>query len=751
MPQVQLHILDWFVIGLYFAGILFCGIWFSRHTRSTKDFFFGGQRFAWWLVAVSCVATLVGSYSFLIYSEQGFNSGISSIICYTNEWFILPLFILGWLPIIYFSRVASIPEYFERRFDARTRSAALVIILIYLIGYIGINLYTIGEAVNSIIGPESNMQLSVGQLQKPQQLVMKIKRAQDPLSRYINNKLPQATRQLLVEYQAASPPQELRQQLVAGINTILQQGCIYEAQRFRDIGIDVATKSLLSKTHELDDNTLQRVNRNLFNRYYAQEIGKDLTYVYIGAIVVALISAIYMHSGGQTSVIMTDLLQGFILLTAGLLVFFLGIAELGGFSKFWQHLPLSHKLPFPGFNKPNDYHAVGLFWSDAITATTAFYCMNQGILMRFMSTKSVREGKKAMFAVVLVLMPIAAVAVSGAGWVGKSMAETNPSFANAVMANVKHVFTQVAYIVCAPGIFGLVMAALVAALMSTLDTLINAVSAVAVNDIWRSKIKPGMDDRYYLHMGRYFALGATGLGMLLVPVFAQFKSIFLAFTDFCSLVIPPMVVVIALGVLWKRFTPLAALGTLVMGFMLNFLSLIYPKLIFVFAHGVDPSGSYAYMRAFFGIAVSLVIALVLTAVSKPKATEKIPGLTISTLPEGQKNFKGGIPSEEGVGKSIVGKLELVEKPQLEANDRPSQSLHFEAQVHLSTEDMHNLCAQEGDLLYIADARKWLGGLRSVHARAGTPHREKSLIKLVLPNVKALNLLLEKPAIVEKIM
>ena len=118
---VELHPLDWAVIAAYFGLVVGAGLWFSRFTKTTQDFFFGGQRFAWWLVAISCVATLVGSYSFINYSEVGFNFGLPSLTNYTNEWFVLPFFLIGWLPIIYFSGVVSIPEYFERRFDRRTR------------------------------------------------------------------------------------------------------------------------------------------------------------------------------------------------------------------------------------------------------------------------------------------------------------------------------------------------------------------------------------------------------------------------------------------------------------------------------------------------------------------------------------------------------------------------------------------------------------------------------------------------------
>ena len=67
-------------------------------------------------------------------------------------------------------------------------------------------------------------------------------------------------------------------------------------------------------------------------------------------------------------------------------------------------------------------------------------------------------------------------------------------------------------------IFGLIMAALTAALMSTADTLINATSAVTVNDIWKPYVKQDATDRYYLSVARWVSIVATVLGLLLVLV-----------------------------------------------------------------------------------------------------------------------------------------------------------------------------------------------------------------------------------------
>ena len=575
---VVLHPLDWVALAIYFGGIVAVGMWVSRFTKTTSDFFLGGQRFPWWIVSMSCVATLVGSYSFINYSEVGFNFGFASVTNYTNEWFVIPLFLIGWLPVIYYNKILSIPEYFERRFDLRTRRLVLVILLIYLEGYIGINLLTIGVAMKGLFG--WNIMLS--------------------------------------------------------------------------------------------------------------------------ATGIAILSALYLHAGGQTSVLMTDLLQGFLLLGAGITVLVLGIMKVGGIGMFFDGLPLAHKLPFAHFNSPPTFHFVGEFWGDAVTGTFAFYMINQGVLMRFLSAKSVADGRKAMLFTAVFLMPLAAISVGGAGWVGRAMVTQGFMPAD---TSARDVFVSVARIVCSPGIFGFVIAAMVAALMSTLDTLISAVSAVAVNDVWRPLV-PGREDAYYLKAARTAALIATALGIALIPVFEQFHSIYQALSYFTGSVTPPLVVVILLGLTWDRFGARAAFWSLLLGSAAMLFSIFVPSVITPFSHGVSPEEGFTYLRSCYGVFVTLGFAVAFTFLGTETRSGPGEGLSLSSLTKAMEAFKGGALDEAGVGESILIPWRLIED---------SGEI-----VRIPAGLAQGLAIKEGDIVYLADPRWWLGGLRSVRAKAAGP-------------------------------
>lgn len=631
--------LDYAIIIVYFIAILGFGTFFGRYAKSTRDFFFGGQRFAWWLIAMSMVATGVGSYSFIKYSAVGFTHGMSSSMTYMNDWFLIPFFMFGWLPIIYFARVRSIPEYFQRRFDTKCRIMAVFFLLLYMLGYIGFNLYTLGVAAKAVLGVD----------------------------------------------------------------------------------------------------------------------------LYGAMIVIAVISAIYITIGGQTAVIFTDLIQGFMLLAAGAVMLLLGLNYLGmdggiidGLKAFWSNLSFGARLPFAKFNEPPDFNSVGVFWQDAVASSITFLFINQGLIMRFLAAKSVNEGRKTILFNTLFLLPLSMIAVGSAGWIGnamKSMGLIDPA------TDPKEVFVAVSEMVCRPGIFGFVLAALTAALMSTIDTLINAVAAIAVYDLYQPYIRRNRSDRHYLKAARVVSIIAAGVGLATGFIFVQFQSIYAGHAAFISVVTPPIVVSVFLGAFWKRYTPAAAFWSMFGGGLLVWISTKYPQMIYPFGtmmHGVSPEGGYKFMRAFFGLAASGAIGVLISLFTKPKPEAEIAGLWVGTISLGRAFFKGGAPSFE-IGRKIKAALRISEEGttgpmggEVRLPDAPAdQPAAVYPLVRLSVEDMTRMKANEGDLLYIADARRWLGGLRSLHCRAGEPHHEGNVVLVSEEAFKAGNFRPNRPVRVEK--
>ena len=665
---------DWVVMLVYFISIMLFGTYFGRYTKTTSDFFFGGRRFSWWLITMSIVATGVGSHSFVKYSAKGFEHGISSSMTYLNDWFFVPFFMFGWLPIIVYSKVRSIPEYFEKRFSPSARFLATILLLLYMIGYIGIGFLTLGKAVIPM--------------------------------------LPEA---------------------------------------FTFLGITIPVTLM-------------------------------------GAIVViAIVTGAYITFGGQTAVIFTDLLQGFILLFAGFMLFFLGISYLGGFEIFWGLLPVEWKLPLADFNQPPNFNFVGIFWQDAIAGSIGFLFMNQGLIMRFMACKNVNEGRKAAAVNILFVLPLSAIVVGNAGWIGKAISVTAPSVV-APNTSPDQIFVVVANIVASPGVFGFIMAALTAALMSTVDTLINATAAILINDVYRPIIRfmstdtktSGSDDKKELFAARLSSIGITILGVVSVLAFKNFPTVYEAHGYFHSTLTPPLVVAIFMGVFWKRFSPAGVITTFVGGVGLMILGARYPGVFIApFDHGItmNPDRPYSYIRALFNtlacisvgvlvtwstsiqvrvvawfrsrpsgrkemiglsgfttfafllilfngadlfiqvVSITIVIVLVPAIVGYfVSYNEKtaIEGLTSWSIDKARAMFKGSDPNDK-IGKVIQVKFKVVESDG--------------TNIMFSESDMDRMAAKPGDLVYLSDKRKWLGGLKSIHSVYGKPHRDDGIVYL----------------------
>ena len=251
-----------------------------------------------------------------------------------------------------------------------------------------------------------------------------------------------------------------------------------------------------------------------------------------------------------------------------------------------------------------------------------------------------------------------------------------------------------------------VLAALTAALMSTIDTLINGISAIFINDIYKPYIKPNQEDKVYLHAARMTAIGAAIVGIALVPIFASYKSIYLAHGTFIATVTPAMVTVTLLSVFWKRLTAPAAFWTLVLGGISVAVAAFFPQLVSIVDHGASPEGGYKYMRALFGLSVSLILAVVISILTKSKAREN-EGLVVDSIEAAKIAYKGGEPSDKEYGK----KQRVILKTDNSLSDG----------ISISKSDLQALKAEAGDIVYITDARWYLGGMFSSHYKVEKVH------------------------------
>ena len=613
LPEEALYVAG-AVLIIYFVGITFLGLYFSRFSSNITDFFFSGRRFAWWLPTMSMVATGIGSYSYLKYSEQGFHTGMSSTHVYFNDWFLFPVFLFGWLPLLYFNRIKSIPEYFEKRFNSVARYLSVLSILSYIFYYIGYNLFTIGVAIEGIFGIPAIVSLPV----------------------------------------------------------------------------------------------------------------------------IAFFLGVYVTIGGQTAVIFTDLVQGIILYLVGFLVIGCGIYALGGLGEFWSYLPVKDRLPLAPFNSNPQYNTTGIFWGDALAGGIAFLYMNQGFLMRFMTIRNLAHARMAAMANLMITLPLSALVIGGLGWVAKSILSKQAAIGGALSGgysllaidNSYITFLTTAYYVIQenPWIMGFIVVALMAALMSTVDSLINAAAAISIYDIYRPLIRPKASSKHYLKMARFLSLSSIVIGLLLVIWFYQQKGTLMSIHyKGIMLIIPPVVTTVFLGILWKNFHAFSACVSMLVGIVVTVLTIIYSDPVHALREFLlgPREGDLIFFRAPFGILVTGLAGVItqniisrskvnsLESISKKSfgfrfikalaqgASKNVESLTVSALKQAMFNFKGGEPS-------------LKRGKKVQHLDVQLSSSLKDFEIGLSQKICDQLCVEVGDLIYLADQRWYLGGIRSGH-------------------------------------
>jgi SSS family solute:Na+ symporter len=115
------------------------------------------------------------------------------------------------------------------------------------------------------------------------------------------------------------------------------------------------------------------------------------------------------------------------------------------------------------------------------------------------------------------------------------------------------------------GLRGLLYAAFLAALMSSVDSYTNSAATIFCRDVYQRYIAPGREDRHYLRVGRVVSLTTILLGVAMVPVVARYRTIYDAFQSFLSLFQGPTLALLAAGLLWRRATPTAGLLALLSG------------------------------------------------------------------------------------------------------------------------------------------------------------------------------------------
>lgn len=148
-----LDTLDWISISLYFLVLLGIAVWVIRKKENnTEDYFLAGRNIGWFVVGASIFASNIGSEHVVGLAGTGASNKLPLLIYEIQAWVVL---ILGWVFLPFYARsgVFTMPEFLEKRFDARSRwLLSIFSIVAYVLTKISVTIYAGGVVVSALLG-----------------------------------------------------------------------------------------------------------------------------------------------------------------------------------------------------------------------------------------------------------------------------------------------------------------------------------------------------------------------------------------------------------------------------------------------------------------------------------------------------------------------------------------------------------------------------------------------------------------------
>lgn len=426
------------MVLLYVLFIVGLGFYFARRTHTTDDYFLAGRSLTWWLIGFSLFASNVSSSTLVGLSSSAFGSGIS---VYNYEWMaalVLIVFLVFFLPFYLKTRVFTMPEFLERRFDQRSRyyfSALLVLMNIVI--DTAAALYA-GALVVQIIYPEIPLWQSV--------------------------------------------------------------------------------------------------------------------------VVLGILAGIYTIAGGLKAVVYTDAVQAVLLMTGTFLVAALSFEAIGG---SWSSV--TAVVPPEDLSIVRPASDPVLPWPGLLTGVFLlgfyFWGTNQFMVQRALGARDLNHGRwGALFAGFLKL-PIIFIMVLP-GIFGRLLypAAEYPALAE----NPDLIFPTLMFDLLPVGIRGLIISALVAAIMSSVDSTLNSASTLVTMDFIK-KLKPKVPNHSLVIAGRIVTFVFMTLAILWAPQIIKFPNIWTYLQQMLAYLSPPVVACFFAGIFWKRANGHGALAALLVG------------------------------------------------------------------------------------------------------------------------------------------------------------------------------------------
>ncbi len=435
---------DMVVICVYLAGIVGLGLWSWKgrrsRTGSSREYFLAGGTLRWPIIGLALFSTNISTTHLVSLAQEGYVNGLA----YGNfEWmaaFLLVVLSFFFAPFYIRSRVATLPDFLEKRYSRASRDwLAVLSIFSAIFIHIGFSLYTGAVVLKGLFGIPINVSI----------------------------------------------------------------------------------------------------------------------------ILTAVLTGLYTIVGGLLAVVLTESVQTVILIAGAACVVVIGLVQAGGWGGMAASVePVKLTILRTAAETPSlpwyavllGYPVIGLW----------YWCADQTIVQRVLGAKDERNARLGpLFAGFIKILPVFLFVLPGVIAAALVRQGKLPAFSDSA-----DTYSVLINGLLPVGLKGIVAAALLAALMSTVSGALNSIATLFSLDIYKRR-HPAASDRQLTRIGRVVTFAAMVAAILWSPLISHFQSIFQGITALICYIAPPITAVFVWGVFWKRASAKAAAVTLSAGSILG--------------------------------------------------------------------------------------------------------------------------------------------------------------------------------------
>jgi SSS family solute:Na+ symporter len=276
--------------------------------------------------------------------------------------------------------------------------------------------------------------------------------------------------------------------------------------------------------------------------------------MYTSAVIMLVVTGIYTIIGGYKSVVYTSVVQAGFLIFGALMLTGFGLSEVGGLSGLEKKLPSDYFSLFKPFSDP-DFPWTGIVFGAPILAVW-YWCTDPYIVQRILSAKGVNAARRGtLLTGFLKILPMFILVLPGL-----IAAVLYPG-----IRGDEAYSTMLAGTLLPAGLKGLVVAGVLAALMSSLAACFISTSTLFTMDFYRH-FQPDASEKKLMLIARLATTAMVIISILWIPLIKILNSqIYISLQSIQAYISPPIAAVFLLGIFWKRINSSGAIWALIIG------------------------------------------------------------------------------------------------------------------------------------------------------------------------------------------